>query len=64
MSRDGAKKGQSESHPETAAADNKLGQPIILLPRAICQRVTKKSQQYIEVLLCIVSKRDLLNSKT
>lgn len=40
ISRDEAKKGR----PETAATDNKLGQHIILLPRAMCQSITKKSQ--------------------
>lgn len=59
-----SEKGQSESHSETAATDNKLGQPIILLPRAICQGVTKKSQQCTEVLLCIDPEKDLLNSKS
>lgn len=59
ISRDEAKKRQ----PETAATDNKLGQHIILLPRAVCQAITKKSQQCTEMLFCIKAERDLLNSK-
>lgn len=59
ISRDEAKKVQ----PETAAIDNRWGQHVILLPRAVCQAITKKSQQCTEMLFCIESGRNLLNSK-
>lgn len=38
--------------------------PLLSYLEPLCQGVTKKSQQYTEVLLCIESESDLLNSKT